>query len=144
MRDKHRATWASLTLLIVLASVLGAAACKKGKEVESAADAKPTRPLSPSGTMSLMGNYSHAGAIGTFQDCTTGERWRVAHEGDNGTLEKAYLDSKVSLGSPLLVTVEGGIDLRPSLDGPGQETMLIVARFVETRPGEACPSAGDS
>ena len=91
--------------------------------------------------MSLKGNYSHLGAIGTFRDCTTGERWRVAHEGDHGALEKAYLESKVSLGSPLLVIVEGGIDLRPSPDGPGRETMLIVARFVETRPGEVCPSA---
>jgi len=132
-----------IALLTALALVLGLAACKKGKDVETAVDAKPTRPLSPSGTMSLMGNYSHVGTIGTFQDCTTGERWRVAHEGDNGALERAYLESKVSLGSPLLVTVEGGIDLRPSLDGPGEETMLIVARFVETRPDEGCPNAGD-
>ncbi|MDH3201461.1 MAG: hypothetical protein OEM15_11270 [Myxococcales bacterium] len=144
MGDKHRATCAPLTLMTTLALVLGVAACKKGKDVETAADAKPTRPLSPSGTMSLTGNYSHAGAIGTFQDCTTGERWLVAHEGENGALEEAYLDSKVSLGSPLLVIVEGGIDLRPSLDGPGDETMLIVARFVETRPTEVCPSVDDA
>lgn len=132
-----------IVLLPALALVFGVAACKKNKDVETAVDAKPARPLSPSGTMSLMGTYSHVGAIGTFQDCTTGERWRVAHEGDNGALERAYLESKVSLGSPLLVTVEGGIDLRPRLDGPGEETMLIVARFVETRPDEGCPNAGN-
>jgi len=130
-------------LLIGLALTLGLAGCKKGKDVETAADAKPTRPPSPSGTMSLRGNYSHAGAIGTFQDCTTGEQWRVSHEGDNAALEQAYFESKVPLGSPLLVTVEGGIDLRPNRDGPGQETMLIIARFVQTWPGTVCPSTGD-
>ncbi len=128
-----------IVLLTLLALVLGLTGCKKGKEVETAADAEPGRPLSPSGTMSLTGNYSQIGAIGTFQDCTTREQWRVAHEGDNEALEKAYLDSKVALGSRLLVIVEGGIDLRPSLDERGQETVLIVARFVATRPGEACP-----
>ena len=133
-----------ILVLSALALTLGLAACKKGKDAETAADAKPTRPPSPSGTMSLRGNYTHVGTIGTFQDCTTGEQWRVAHEGDNGALEQAYLESKVPLGSPLLVTVEGGIDLRPNLDGPGQETMLIVARFVETWPGDVCPTAGDA
>ncbi|MCZ6805560.1 MAG: hypothetical protein O7F08_01295, partial [Deltaproteobacteria bacterium] len=102
-----------ILVLSALALTLGLAACKKGKDAETAADAKPTRPPSPSGTMSLRGNYIHAGTIGTFQDCTTGEQWRVAHEGDNGALEQAYLESKVPLGSPLLVTLEGGIDLRP-------------------------------
>ena len=133
-----------ILLLSALALTLGLAACKKGKDADTAADAKPTRPPSPSGTMSLRGNYSHVGTIGTFQDCTTGERWRVSHEGDNGALEEAYLESKVPLGSPLLVTVEGGIDLRPSPTGQGQETMLIVARFVRTWPGELCPTGGDA
>ncbi len=128
-------------MLAALALSLGAVACKKGKEAQTAVDTKPTRPLSPSGTVSLTGNYSHLGVMGTFQDCTTGERWRVALEGDREALEKAYLDSKVPPASPLLVTVEGGIDLRPSPDGLGQEAMLIVTRLVQTRPGEVCPSA---
>lgn len=126
-------------LLIGLALTLVLGACKKGKDTEDAADVKPTRPASPSGTMSLRGNYTHAGTIGSFRDCSTGEQWRVSHEGDDAALEKAYLESKVPLGSPLLVTVEGGIDLRQSPDARGQETMLIVARFVKTWPGEGCP-----
>lgn len=136
-------TTAKTLLLIALALTLGLAGCKKGKDAETAADEKPTRPPSPSGTMSLRGNYAHVASVGTFQDCTTGEQWRVSREGDNGALEKAYLESKVPLGSPLLVTVEGGIDLRPSPDGHGQETQLIVARFVKAWPGEACPSSDD-
>ena len=135
-------TTARTLLLITFALMVGLAGCKKGKETETAADEKPTRPPSPSGTMSLRGNYAHVASVGTFQDCSTGQQWRVSREGDNGALEKAYLESKVPLGAPLLVTVEGGIDLRPSPEG-GQETLLIVARFVKTWPGEGCPVSDD-
>jgi len=119
--------------------MLGTPACKKGKETETPKEIEPTRPPSPSGTFSLRGYYMHAGTVGTFQDCTTGQRWRVAHEGDHAALEEAYLQSDTSLGTALLVTVEGGIDLRPNPDTGRDETMLIVARFVESAPGELCP-----
>lgn len=126
-------------LLVVMCGLLGVMACKKGKDTESAEDARPTRPASPSGTMSLHGTYSQTGAVGTFRDCTTGEQWTVAHEGDNRALEDAYVESGVPLGSPLVVTLEGGIDYRPRLDGSGREIMLIVARFVQRGPGDVCP-----
>jgi len=113
-------------------------ACKKGKDTESAADTRPSRPPSPSGTMSLHGEYMQVGTQGTFRDCTTGEQWPVAHEGDNKALEEAYLSSGVQPG-PLVVTVEGGIDYRSRPDGKAREIMLIVARFVRTGPGDACP-----
>jgi uncharacterized lipoprotein NlpE involved in copper resistance len=126
-------------LLVVMCGCVGMTACKKGKDTDSAADAKPTRPASPSGTMSLRGAYSQTGAIGTFRDCTTGEHWIVAHEGDNEALEQAYVESGIAPGSPLVVTVEGGIDYRPRFDGSGREMMLIVARYVQRGPGESCP-----
>jgi uncharacterized lipoprotein NlpE involved in copper resistance len=127
------------TLLVVaVALVLAAGACKESKPTETPADVKPSRPPTPSGTMSLQGYYTHAGTVGTFEDCMTGEQWRVANEGDNAALEEAYLESEVALGSPLLVTVEGGIDRRPLPDCDEVETMLIVARFVRAWPGETC------
>ncbi|MGB5813493.1 MAG: hypothetical protein WBG86_23355 [Polyangiales bacterium] len=133
-----------LTAVLLLATTLslGVVACKKGKDAETAADAKPTRPPSPSGTMSLQGHYAHIGTVGTFEDCTTEQKWRVSHEGDYVALEEAYLESAVALGEPLMVTIEGGIDLRPSPGGSGEETMLIVARYVKSWPGESCPGYG--
>lgn len=128
-----------LFFLIAMCGFMGMTACKKGKEPETAADERPHRPPSPSGTMSLQGTYSQSGAIGTFRDCTTGEQWTVAHEGDNLALEEVYLASGVPSGSPLVVTVEGGIDYRPRFDGAGREIMLIVARFVRLGPGKTCP-----
>ena len=75
-----------------------------------------------------------------LRDCSTGEQWPVAHEGDKKALEEAYLASGAEPG-PLVVTVEGGIDYRPRPDGKGREMMLIVARFVQIGPGETCPVA---
>jgi uncharacterized lipoprotein NlpE involved in copper resistance len=125
-------------LLVAMCAALGATACKKGKDTETPVDTKPTRPASPSGTMSLHGTYTQAGAQGTFRDCTTGEQWPVANEGENKALEEAYLGSGVQ-PAPLVVTVEGGIDYRPRPDGDGKELMLIVARFVRVGPGDTCP-----
>lgn len=132
-------TSTNILLLLALCGSVGIAACKKGKETETAVDTRPTRPASPSGTMSLHGSYSQDGGIGTFRDCTTGEQWTVAHEGDNKALEQAYTEARGATGYPLVVTVEGGIDYRSHPDGSGRQIMLIVARFVQLGPGESCP-----
>ena len=128
-----------LFVLVAICGCVSLAACKKGKDTETAVDEPPSRPASPSGTMSLHGTYSQAGAIGTFRDCTTGEQWVVAHEGDNVALEQAYAASGNPPGTGLVVTVEGGIDYRTGIDGSGREIMLIGARFVHVGPGTSCP-----
>lgn len=128
-----------LLFLAGVAAVVGLTACKEGKDTETPVETRPSRPASPSGTMSLHGTYAYADGRGTFRDCEYGGQWPVANEGDNRALEQAYAESGVASGSPLLVTVEGGIDYRPRPDGQGREMMLIVARFVRLGPGEVCP-----
>ncbi|MGB3052370.1 MAG: hypothetical protein WBB42_15325 [Polyangiales bacterium] len=130
---------AAMLLVCALPLLFGIAACKKGKDTETAAVVAPTRPPDPSGTMSLQGYYSLVGSVGSFQVCITGQQWRVSQEGDIAALEQAYRESNVGPGSGLLVDVEVGIDARPSPDGPGTETMLIVARFLGSSPGKVCP-----
>ena len=130
---------AGLLLLCTLPLVFGLTACKKGQDTETAAEVEPTRPPSPSGTMSLQGYYTLVGSVGSFQVCVTGQQWRVSQEGDIEALEQAYRESNVAPGSELLVDIEGGIDVRPSPDRAGTETMLIVARFVRSSPGKVCP-----
>jgi heat shock protein HslJ len=126
-----------LVALSVLAAVLAVSGCKKGKDSSTAADEK-REPPPPSGTMSLQGMYSYKADAGTFVDCATREQWPVAHEGDNATLEREYLKAKIAPGAPLLVTVQGGLDMRPKVDGRGKETTLIIQRFVRTWPRETC------
>lgn len=123
--------------LLALGALVSISACKKGKDSETAAEVEPSRPPTPSGTMGLQGLYTQVGAYGSFQDCTTGEQWPVAHEGDNRALEAAYLASGVQ-PRPLVVTIEGGIDYRPRSDGQGKDMVLIVARFVQVGPAETC------
>ncbi|MGD8605651.1 MAG: hypothetical protein PVH21_00055 [Myxococcales bacterium] len=118
---------------------LGLAGCKTHKEPQTAAEAEPTRPAPPSGTMSLQGYYSSDGSTGRFQVCGTGQQWSVSDEGDVEALEQAYNQTSLPPGSVLLVEVEGGIDWRPGPGGKGKQVMLIVARFIGSAPGEACP-----
>jgi heat shock protein HslJ len=126
-----------LFALSVLAAALTLSGCKKGKDSSNAADEK-REPPPPSGTMSLQGMYSYMADAGFFVDCATHEQWPVAHEGDNATLEREYGKAKIAPGAPLLVTVEGGLDLRPKVVGRGKETTLIIGRFVRTWPRETC------
>jgi heat shock protein HslJ len=123
----------------LLGAALAVTACKKGKDSANAGDEK-REPPPPSGTMSLQGMYSYMADAGSFMDCATGERWPVAQEGDNARLERAYGQAKIAPGSPLLVTVEGGLDSRPKVDRRGKETTLIIQRFVRTWPRETCGS----
>ena len=127
--------------LATLTGLLALSACKKGKDSDNAAD-KLQPP--PSGTMSLQGMYSYMADAGVFMDCATREQWPVAPEGDNAALERAYGEAEIAPGSPLLVTVEGGLDMRPKVDRRGKETTLIVQRFVRTWPRETCGSMGQA
>ena len=128
-----------LMVAMVGACLTFGAACNKQQDAETPAEVEPKRPPTPSGTMGLRGEYSRSGDTGMFRDCATGERWRVAHEGNDDVLDRAYVASGVPLGTPLVVTVEGGIDYRPSPDG-SKELMFIVARFVQVGPGNTCSS----
>jgi len=125
--------------LSVLGAALALSGCKQSKDSSTAADEKrPPPPLS--GTMNLRGMYSYMADAGSFVDCATQERWPVATEGDNAALERAYGEAKQAPGSPLLVTVDGRLDLRPKVDARGKQTTLIVERFVRTWPRETCGS----
>ena len=128
-----------LFVLSVLAAALTLSGCKKGKDSSNAAD-ENREPPPPSGTMSLQGMYTYMADAGIFVDCATHEQWPVAHEADNATLEREYGKAKIAPGAPLLVTIEGGLDLRPKVDGRGKETTLIVGRFVRSWPRETCGS----
>ena len=126
-------------ILGAVAATLALSGCKKNKDSSTAVDEK-REPPPPSGTMSLQGMYSYMADAGFFVDCATREKWPVAMEGDNAALERAYGKAKIAPGSPLLVTVEGRLELRPKVDAPGKETNLIVERFVRTWPRETCGS----
>ena len=126
-------------LVGMVAIMLALSSCKKGKESSAANDAVGPK-TDRSGVVTVDGMYRYMADAGVFEDCATGEKWPVATEGDNAALERAYTSSGVEPGSPLLVTVDGRVDLRRKVDKPGRENVLIVERFVRVRPRETCGS----
>jgi len=86
----------------------------------------------------LIGIFTYMADAGLFTDCTTGERFPVAHEGDNAALERAYLASVSEPPEPAMIIVDGKIAERPAVDGEGTRRFLIVERFVKVWPDEKC------
>jgi copper homeostasis protein (lipoprotein) len=113
------------------------AGCRNGKDGTTAAQTA-SQGSQPSGTRGFRGMYSYMADAGLFVDCTTGERFPVAAEEDNAALERAYLNERAEPGTPLLVIVEGRLEPRPRVDGPGTQTALIVERFVSVSPRKGC------
>ena len=99
--------------------------------------AAPATPATSSeGSRRLQGEYSYFADTGLFVDCATGQRLPVAQEADNAALESAYLAARPEPGAPLLATVEGRIEGRMPMEGPGPRPTLIVDRFVSIGAGK--------
>jgi uncharacterized lipoprotein YbaY/heat shock protein HslJ len=86
----------------------------------------------------LRGMYSYMADAGWFVDCRSGVRLAVAQEGDNAALESAYSKDRSAAGVPILATVEGRVEDRMPMEGPGPRPTLIVEKFVSIEPGEGC------
>ena len=107
---------------------------RAGSGAESGA-ASATPATSSAGSRRLQGEYTHFADTGLFVDCATGQRLPVAQEADNAALESAYLEARPEPGAPLLAIVEGRIEGRMPMEGPGPRPTLIVDRFVSIGAG---------
>lgn len=85
----------------------------------------------------LLGQMTYMADAALFEECLSGVRYPIAHEGDYLALERAYLDATATPGAPLKVHVEGGLERRPVMEGPDRMS-LVVDRFIKVIPGEAC------
>lgn len=87
----------------------------------------------------LLGMMTYLADAAMFEECLTGRLYPIAAEGDYLALERAYLDAQADPGAPLRVHVEGGLAMRPAMEGPDR-AQLIVERFIKIEPGETCPT----
>ena len=96
-------------------------------------------PIEPQ--LFMVGMYSHLADASVFVECSTGWQLAVATEEDNAALERGYAASGVTPGEPVLVSLEGRIATRPSMEvgAPAQRT-LVPVRFNRAWPDIACPS----
>lgn len=87
--------------------------------------------------MLIAGMMTYMADAAILVDCKSGVTYPVAMEGDYKALEQAYLSDRSAPGDPLYVILEGTLDLRPAMEGPDRE-MVIVDRFIRTRPDVTC------
>jgi len=85
----------------------------------------------------LRGLYTYMADAASMQECVTGRRFPVAMAADSLKLERAYLAARAAPGVPLLVTLDGHLDIRPGMEG-GSEEVIVVDRFQRAWPGETC------
>ena len=86
------------------------------------------------------GEFRYLADAATFTDCASGLRWQVAMTADYLAMERNYQQSRSAPGAPLLVSFEGRLEVRPAMEGPPREQM-VVDRFGSSQPGAACGSA---
>jgi copper homeostasis protein (lipoprotein) len=88
--------------------------------------------------LTMRGMYRHLADAGTFTECLTRQRWPVAQEDANATLERAYLNMRREPGEELMVSVEGYMKILPPMEGRVRMPTLVVDRFIGVWPGETC------
>ena len=89
--------------------------------------------------LAMRGMFRYMADAGIFTECSTGQRWPVAQEADNATLEREYLKVRKDPGGPVMVSVDARVALRPKMEGPGLQPTLVPERFIGAFPGESCP-----
>lgn len=126
----------------------GSALRKLGLSGEPLAPARDDRlarlpapvPIEP--RLFLTGMFVYMADAANIVLCADGRSLPVAMEADFRALEAAYLAKRPGPGQRLLVSVEGLIAARPSMEAarPPLPT-LVVERFVGAWPGQRCGAA---
>ncbi len=88
----------------------------------------------------MRGMYTYMADAGIFTDCASGRRLPVAQESDNAALEAAYSKARTGPGAPMLASIEGQIEMRMPMEGPGPRPTLVVERFVSIVAGTCEPA----
>lgn len=97
-------------------------------------------PIDP--RLPLTGLFSYMADAASLRLCATGQRLPVAMEAGYLALERAYLAARPAdrPGQPLLVSLEGRITQRPSMEqGQPPRRTLVVESFSALTPGRGWP-----
>jgi copper homeostasis protein (lipoprotein) len=88
--------------------------------------------------LAMRGMFRYMADAASFTECQTGQRWPVAMEGEYRALEADYMKTRRLPAEELLVTIEGQVAMRPSMEGGRPIPSLIVERYIGIWPGETC------
>lgn len=131
---------------VFLLPVEGGAALRKldleGRPIDSAHEDRLQRqpaftPIEP--RLFLAGMFTYMADAPSIVLCADRRSMPVAMEADYKALETAYSAARAQPGERLLVSLEGQLALRPSMeDGQPPRSTLVVERFVGVFPGQRC------
>lgn len=91
----------------------------------------------PRGTQ-MAGMFTYMADAAIFEDCRNRKVYPVSMEGAYLELERAYSNSGIMGGDPLLVQIEGRLLERPAMEGNLNEVKLIVDSFTAIHPEQSC------
>lgn len=86
----------------------------------------------------LRGMFQYLADAAQFRDCRDNERFAVSMEGAYIEVERAYLNSGIEAGNPVLIEIKGRYLERPSIEGNHNEVKLIIDTFYNLLPDEVC------
>ena len=86
----------------------------------------------------MRGTFRYLADAARYADCLTGQDLPVATTAGYLPLERAYLAARPEPGAPLLVTLEGHVEMRAGMEGDALEETLVVDAFDRVWPGESC------
>ena len=137
---------------VFLLPVDGGAALRKldlrGKPIDSAHNDRLQRqpqfkPIGPQ--LFLSGMFAYRADAASIVLCAHKRSVPVAMEADYKALEAAYMKARTEPGERLLVSLEGLLAPRPSMESSQPpRTTLVVERFVGVWPDQRCPASNSS
>jgi heat shock protein HslJ len=132
----------AVILLVVAAGLFWLGNKRRADNERAVGQSNVDRMAESENVTQMVGTFAYMADAGLFTDCVTGKRLPVAHEGDNATLERAYLLAKLAPAEPVLVNLYGHVAERPAIDRDGNEEFMIVDRFIDIWPDEDCSKSG--
>jgi uncharacterized lipoprotein YbaY/heat shock protein HslJ len=94
----------------------------------------------------MVGLYRYMADAASFIDCTSGDQFPVAPEGDGPALQAAYVAARAVPGEPQLASVEARIVMRAPEPGGAPRPALQVQRVIGLSAQSQCaaPTAGNA
>lgn len=89
----------------------------------------------------LSGEMTYMADAARFTECLTGRSYPIGQEGDFLRMQRGYLAAVSKPGGKLYVTFDGSITDRPKIEGAENERAVVVRRFINVWPQEACERA---
>ena len=92
-------------------------------------------------SMHLAGEMTYFADSARFTECLTDRSYAIAAGPEALKLERVYLKDVRSPGAPLYVSIEGTLTSRSGMEGDRLVPTLVVDRFINTWPNQACARA---